>query len=1024
MTGLPAYRAPSFASGTREPGRGTRSRFTASGKTASPESNVCSIVGPPCEKVKRTCRLVFAPSIAALSRANRGGGVSPCRLPERFPGVHQPQGPDGRASTTEEEEIKISSRRLILKHKRATSVHPGAVFILCLLVLIGPYTTGISAAPGAPQCTVPGQITSHPKNWHSIKVPDFPAGLPAIRSFAVEPLNPAAIYVTNGTSVFATSDGGCNWSESYTLPSGAAQTGPTQGTSRILEIELSTPGVLYLSIQQSTPVTRPHVLRSTDAGASWSDVTGLLGAVVGTIKDFDASLGNRGSAALLIDVEQADGPVDIKGAQSLFATHDGGGVWEVVNVFQNETNISAGGAGLIVGGAPGFESITMDPLSPRDVWLYGEKSSVLRSINGIATDVALPPTKVLDVAVDGTMVVAYAADSATGHMSLDGGESFTSFDTGVRIDSAGALAGRPIAIAAFSSLGRVFQQVGTGAGNPAIFDISPANGRAISGIQMAMAGPGIAFPPVFGHTPDTIEMNSQPVGEEVDVTAPPAKLVMPKKKILEGLVQPASKQIVMGPGEERTVEYSLDLPGAITPLDVYFMIDISGSMQNAIDGVAHGMQAIADRLAGRGLDVKFGVGAFRAFEDPPAYQRARDIGPPDQALADALSGLRASGGGAETQMWALLQSVTGEGGYATEPGLNMSFRPGSLRIAIEVTDEPISQGNNHPSITTVIEALNKYEVKQVALAVQDKPLISDYDYDRPGEPAATLGRVAEGTGAIAPVTGVDCDGNGDIEIAEGRPMVCMIPSSEAKEAALMADAIVGMVEAIEDVQDVTIGVGPTGKGAATVTSADGSDTGRVVQSVSPSVLPARDLTKPFSENFAVDLRCPRLREKTLFPLSVNVRGRVLPLASASLNVVCKPAPQAEEPEVPLLSLFVPVAAVPPPPPRPPEPIPEPNPNPNPNPQSNPQAQAGFAAQEQQQPQVALAHQAVPEAAPAAKNPAEHQHLMSSQEGKDSGVPPLGFIFGAAGITALCGYITLVQEKARTAEARGHRRRRG
>lgn len=825
-----------------------------------------------------------------------------------------------------------------------------------------------------------------------------------------------------------TSDGGCTWEESYTLPQSTIPNGPTAATSRILEIELSAPGVVYLPIQQSSPISRPYVMRSDDAGTSWSDATGpTLGSVIGTVRDFDASLSTRESAAMLVDVEHTDGPVTFEGVQTLFVTHDAGGAWQLLHGFQKDTRVGAV-ASVVIGGFEELEKITMDPISPRDIWIYGNESAVLRSVNGFISEIALPPIKVLDVALDGGAIVAYESASPVGHQSLDGGESFVEFRTGFRADSASVFAGPPVPLATFSSAGRVYQQVTVSPGNHIILDISPADGRAISNVQMAMVTPGIALPPIFGHTTNTIEMNSHPDGDEVDVRAPPAKLAPPKKKDLEGIIEPATKRLVLESGEERTVDYSLELPGAITPLDVYFMIDISGSMQNAIDGVAHGMQAIADRLAARGLDVNFGVGAFRAFEDPPAYERTRDIGLPDQELADALSGLRAQGGGAETQMWALMQSATGEGGYRTEPGLNMSFRPGSLRVAIEVTDEPISQGGSHPSIATVIEALNEYEVKQVALAIQPQPLLSDYNYDRPGEPAATLGRVAEGTGAVAPKEGVDCDGNGDVEIPEGRPMVCMISESKAKEAALMADAIVGMVEAITDVQDVTISVNPTSEASPGITDTGGSDASEVVRSVSPALLPERDLIKAFTDPFVVEVRCPRVEERTLFPLRVDVRGKVLPLAGASLNVICKPPPSKEKqeppPEVPLLSLFVPVAAVPPPPPRPPEPIPEPNPNPNPNPQSNPQAQAGLAAQEQQQPQVALAHQSVPEPAPAAANNSEHHHLMSSNDGSDSSIPPLGFIFAAAGITALYGYITLVQERVRTAEARSRRRRRG
>lgn len=228
----------------------------------------------------------------------------------------------------------------------------------------------------------------------------------------------------------------------------------------------------------------------------------------------------------------------------------------------------------------------------------------------------------------------------------------------------------------------------------------------------------------------------------------------------------------------------------------------------------------------------------------------------------------------------------------------------------------------------------------------------------------------------------------------------------------MADAIVSVLRAIQDIQDLGVRVAPTGLPTAE---------SPIVESISPPSFFGVDMKLPVVQSFAVTVRCPRVSTKNSYPLDVVVDGERGALAQASLEVTCVPRPVEPEPVLPL-SLFVPVAVVPPPPPRPPDPIPEPNPNPNPNPQQNPQAQAGFAAQEQRQPQLAVAHQVPPVENAAAEGVRIDDFQMTAHD-QQSRIPPVGFIFTAGGITALYAYAALVRGNPRLAHARNRRARR-
>lgn len=874
-----------------------------------------------------------------------------------------------------------------------------------VVVTIGPFTNLGLAAPGVPPCDVPGQITPHPVNWYTVRAPKFPSGAPGISEFAVEPLVPERLYVTNGSVVLRSSDSGCHWSESYSLP--ATGPGPTAADSRILEIEVSAPGVIYLPIQQKEPVSQPHVAVSKDAGQSWALADGPpLGAVTGEIRDFDASLGNGSAAAMLVDLEHdVDGVISVDSQQVLFFTDRAGAAWEPRELWDKGAVADAAGLGVTINAQPELGSISMNPLRPNEIWLYGEAGVFKTDSGSPLTPVALGQISALDVSLDGAAVYAYSKDGRTANFSLNSGENFEEYKTGFVVDSVDASTTTPIPFAALSGFGRVYYQTPKlGRLQPQTYDVTPLDGRAVSDVQVGVVE-SATITSIYGRSSHGIEVTYQPQGEPVRANSVTATLHEPPDPVGDNRLVPGSKEVVLRPGRSKTIPYDLNLPAATTPLDVYFLIDISGSMGGTINGVRSAMQDIADRLASSKIDARFGVGSFRAFGDAPAYERDRDIGPADQGLASALNGLNARGGGDETQMYALVESVRTGRGPGMSPPKNMHFRPGSLRVAILATDELISQGGRHPTIPATVDALRAQDVKMVGLAIQEPPLLGENDYDNPPEPAGTLMEVAEGSKAIAPVGGVDCDGDSEPEIDTGGAIVCMIAPDDADDAGLMAGAIVSVLEAVQDIQSLDVQVNPA---VATASSAD------TVTAIEPELFAGVDLKEPSFHSFDVTVHCPQVSDKTVYPMEVSVLRRGGAVASAALTLVCKPFPVKEKKDpLPLVLPFFPIPAIFPPPPRPPDPIPEPNPNPQPNPQQNPQAQAGFVMQKQEQTQLALAYDHVREQSLARQMTSE-QYSFTVERG--SRIPPPGFIAAAAAMTMLFAYVMAVEKSKAVARA--------
>lgn len=189
----------------------------------------------------------------------------------------------------------------------------------------------------------------------------------------------------------------------------------------------------------------------------------------------------------------------------------------------------------------------------------------------------------------------------------------------------------------------------------------------------------------------------------------------------------------MGTHELRTLRFGTNIQQA----DVYFLIDTTGSMGGPIANVQSSLSRISGELSSRIPDVQMGVGHHDDFpfsrDCPPldftcltmdgnygspgdvAYENRQDITADVSAVQSALNGLDLGNGndGPESQVEALYQTATGEGGHWTytgdthdiavrrcpavpdEIGMRRGypcFRPGSLPIIVLVSDVDFHNG--------------------------------------------------------------------------------------------------------------------------------------------------------------------------------------------------------------------------------------------------------------------------------------------------------------------------------------------
>jgi len=232
--------------------------------------------------------------------------------------------------------------------------------------------------------------------------------------------------------------------------------------------------------------------------------------------------------------------------------------------------------------------------------------------------------------------------------------------------------------------------------------------------------------------------------------------------------------------------------GDVPPVDVYMLVDLSSSFADDLPRFKSQAPNVISSLTASNPNTHFGLGRFEDYPIPPfgganwedkAYERLVDLTSDTDLVLDTIAGLSTRWGGdsLESQLPALYQAATGAGqdlsgvgypGASIPAGQQASFRYGATKLFLLWTDAPFHRPGDPgdipypgPSFDDTADAILALDPPKVIGISSGTDAISD------------LSALAAATGAFAPADGVDCDGNGTIDIAPGRPLVCQISAT-------------------------------------------------------------------------------------------------------------------------------------------------------------------------------------------------------------------------------------------------------
>lgn len=910
-----------------------------------------------------------------------------------------------------------------------------------LLVIL--MSLAASAQPVAARC---GGVKSR-GDWAKIRLPI------RARAYAAHPKVTGRVFISDGRTLMATDNGGCTWREVFALPQLPSVDFPFAG-EQITSIEVvPTTGRMVLA------VTGPHVLLSDDDGRSWrtSDEGLISGGQPLILRSAPRTEDLYMAASTRLTDDALSGLIPTTGSAVqttvVYRSEDGGEAWEIrgspaISLFgPRDTQTSAETW-------PGnLWDLRVDPLDPDALWAASTAGAVRSDDGGLSWEVV----RGLDVNIQ-TVAVNHKAGSPSSVIAVDpevgvlyrsddpeklrwSEDFFTGFRTiNVLYQNWAAAWGTHLLDAddiVVSTPKGVFRYFAPAAswvditplwvverGIPLITQLTPD--PMSDGAMYGMERNGSAL---YRYAPSTRGFRGVAGGfeqflPEVDADIPfDFSDVSPKVTRKRADLEPGTLDLYLAPGESRTIEYKLKLPPRPTPLDVYFLLDTTGSMGETITSLTRALSKIAGEMRSAGIDIQAGVGAFRTYpserdssyvENYP-YRRIRDIGPVDQELAEALLGLEGIGSSG-SNLTALWQSASGEGQDVLPPGPSdgdippdrqANFRGDAVKVILHVADEWFGtpeRGDPNgtypgpswpgPPFETAIQALENNGVEHAGLAVLGGPpnlLPVDADV------VEDMDKVARGTGTLVPRGGLDCDGDGELDRQEREPLTCSIQRGE-QSAGRVGSMVITLLKALKD--------------PGTVELVERGDSG-LITSIAPPRVQGVNLKDAHELSFQVTYTCGLEHVGKVLPVSLESRVQGATAAIAESTVACSP-PATKDAHRPI--------ALPPPPPVPPlvpPPLPVPGPAPAPAPAVQPatapagaqagQGQAAAVPQRQEQPQMAFVH--------AARQLQQQMGMEHAMSAVGSGRDPLAMSRRGLGIGILTMLVVYGIATARVQHAR-------
>ena len=831
----------------------------------------------------------------------------------------------------------------------------------------------VTAVPLVSQATAP-HLTCGVKqtgSWERIPVSAFQpvngisgSTSDTVTTYAVERTKPQVVAATNGYTVKLSHTHGCDWSTAVTLSATPTGAMPFVGaTSRIVSLALSGSRAMAAVQEGSGSASRPHVLVSDSGSAgSWAARDNGLPAqgaprllraaadgrtVYLTISPTATGGDSGGATGGVVPGLPGGGPVDTTPTGFLYRSVDGGASWTLQT-----------GAADLPGGGTGFSQLDIDPSDSNR--LYGIVAGrLLSSRDGGGTFTAAPGSGYTAVTATGPLSVL-AFDGSGGVVSGNGGGTYTRAPGPAGVTSVAARAGHSEVAIEINGALKLLDANG-------LITNVPAASSARPGSLLGDRGEQSSFHALSGHSllryvdpvPKGVVIPPQAIG---DRTIPPP---------LPGTVTPAQRTVSIPVGQGSTEDFSLALPRNRTPLDLFFLVDVSASMQSYIDELKTNMQGIVNNLTAQRINLKVGVGTIgtwpakgeRPYPDTYAYPPVVDPSHPDQtkpgptyhkphpyglirAIGQTGPSLNAaiksveleteppgavadSGGGNphEGALLALEQAVTGSGIKSEQdeasrlpvysevaPGQEAQFRASAdvRRVVILATNEVFDTPYGTPVLPGDQPGSDpRPDFRRTVKILKDNDVLVFGLSAGVSDVLGDLRKVSAGTRTFAPPGGVSCGGDPPEKLAAGAPLVC-------NNADGFSQVITRVLSSLVDRQNVRV-VPHTRT--------------PVLGALNGSALLGLDVKRPNTAPFQVRVSCVDVKPGT-YRQDVDLVLRQTVVGRARVNVTCVKSNAALRP-LPL------TLANPPPPPA----------QPVPNPPVPPVAPAPPAAQPQVQPQV-------------------------------------------------------------------------
>jgi hypothetical protein len=949
----------------------------------------------------------------------------------------------------------------------------GAAAGIVALSAVAGLAVGLPAAVGhrpvpTSKCADGSQAVLFKDSWTMIKMP---APLTQIETHAAGGLDGKRLLVSDGRRVMRSADGGCTWAESFDVESDSipGEGKPLAGNApSVAQLVFPDGGDRALMLVDGVGrAAASRMLASDDGGVTWTQAGDGLPAL-GGFRDLVAAPSDAKHLYLTVGYNDTVGEQDTQGLTGgLYASSDGGANWSQRS-----------------GGGP-IQRLAVDPGNANWLWVVRATHTVERSTDGGTNwaPVTVLPGQAIpwqDVAIarrqgqPATIILAasasLAADVSTIVASQDDGHSWLPLPT----DGLGPIAGITFGNSP-SQILFVSASDSTAFHGPGIqaFDFGQRRWRDIDdeqligfrearsinldpatrghpgllGVELRRDAPG-ENPPV----PDMIARYTPPDPPPADdrlARGPQCagSAVTPGKRSSGDdlnqdftdrakpvTFEPADLTMDLKPGTDSRVPLVAHLPRTLRPLDVYYVINSSESMDKAIDAVYCSADRLAYDLNARGLDAWFGAATY-SDRYAERYRRLLDLKPYGPELKGVLDLLFTRRGVEDPLRSALFQTATGagldiedtdtslpvEGGSQSfhvhvDAGRQADYRDDAVRTAIVIGDAPYVDGTpGEPAREAVVAALQRKHI--LAIGVEIEPSLQDQALNQNGQSVQKslelqlqLQYFARGTGALAPVGGVDCNGDGTVDLRQGDPLVCVQPEQGIGES--MGNTLLSILEGFKNPQDVRI-VPVTRSGLAV--------------SVEGGAVPRADLSHPMDVSGTAVVSCTADQSGSTYPLAFAVLAGKKTIGTLSGSARCgtQPAPRKPKPAH--------NAVAPPPPPKatpalapPPAPhaaavVVPPSPPPAPAPVSSapaasPSAASAPASAPSTSPVGAAA--VAPESSPApqaatVRTDGSGEHAMVARNrsrAERSTIPPASVI--TLGLGTILGAGWLVSERAR------------